>query len=147
MIAFFDTSVHIPLLSGMLSWDTLLQEVGLCPVRLSPVVASELLRGVSGPDHRQVETLVRQLVPLDPPSWRRCWYEAGRLLPKIFPDHEAVGLARLQNDCLLALTARYTGALFLAADGHFATIRRYVPFPLRLLQQKNTPGSRASKKP
>jgi predicted nucleic acid-binding protein len=135
MIAFFDTSIHIPLLAGALSWDTVLQEVGRCPVRLSPVVASELLRGVSGSDQRQVETLVSQLVPLDPPSWRRCWYEAGRLLPQIFPDHEAVGLARLQNDCLLALTARYTGALFLAADGHFVTIRRYVPFSLRLLQR------------
>ncbi|MGE0827562.1 MAG: hypothetical protein AB7G75_35165 [Candidatus Binatia bacterium] len=30
-----------------------------------------------------------------------------------------VGLAWLQNDCLLALTARYTGAVFLTADGHF----------------------------
>jgi predicted nucleic acid-binding protein len=55
-------------------------------------------------------------------------------LPKIFPDHETVGLARLQNDCLIALTARHTGTLLLAADGHFATIRRYVPFPLRILK-------------
>ena len=136
MIAFFDTSIHIPLLSGALSWDTVLQEVGRCPVRLSPVVASELLRGVSGPGRRRVETIVSQLVPLEPPSWRRCWYETGRLLPKIFPDHEAVGLARLQNDCLIALTARYTGTLLLAADGHFATLRRYVPFSLRVVERR-----------
>jgi len=44
----------------------MLQEVGRCPVRLSPVVASELLRGVSGPGRRRVETLVSQLVPLAP---------------------------------------------------------------------------------
>src|SRR5439155_26772409 len=113
----------------------MLQEVGRCPVRLSPVVASELLRGVSGPGRRRVETLVSQLVPLEPPSWRRCWYETGRLLPKIFPDHEAVGLARLQNDCLIALTTRYTGTLLLAADGHFATLRRHVPFPLRVIER------------
>ena len=74
-------------------------------------------------------------ISLEPPSWRRCWYETGRLLPKIFPDHEAVGLARLQNDCLIALTARYTGTLLLAADGHFATLRRYVPFPLRVIER------------
>ena len=74
------------------------------------------------------------LLPVEPPSWRRCWYDTGRLLPKIFPDHEEVGLARLQNDCLLALTARYTGAVFLTADGHFDTIRRYVPFQLRVLR-------------
>ncbi|HEV8718945.1 MAG TPA: hypothetical protein VGX03_39760 [Candidatus Binatia bacterium] len=115
--------------------DIALQETGMLPVRLSPIVASELLRGVSGSDRRRVETLVSQLVPLDPPSWRRCWYEAGRLLPKVFPDHEEIGLARLQNDCLLALTARYTGAVFLAADGHFATIRRHIPFRLRILRQ------------
>ena len=135
MIAFFDTSIHIPLLSGVLLLDTALQEVGLCPVRLSPVVASELLRGVSGQGRRRVEKLLSRLLPLDPPSWRRCWYETGRLLPNIFPDHEEVGLARLQNDCLLALTARYTGALFLTADGHFETIRRCVPFHLRTLRQ------------
>jgi predicted nucleic acid-binding protein len=135
MIAFFDTSVHISLLSGAVSWHTILELVGRCPVRLSPVVASELLRGVSGSARRQVESLITQLLPLDPPSWRRCWYAAGRLLPKIFPDYEAIGLARLQNDCLIAFTARYTGSLLVAADGHFAAIRQCVPFALRLLQQ------------
>ena len=134
MIAFFDTSIHIPLLSGRLSWETVLQACGNVPVRLSPVVASELLRGISGPGRRQVEKLIRQLVPLQPPSWQRCWYETGRLLPQIFPDHEAVGLARLQNDCLLALSARYTGAIFLTADGHFDTLRRHIPFSLRTLR-------------
>lgn len=134
MIAFFDTSIHIPLLSGRLSWETVLHECGTLPVRLSPVVASELLRGVSSPGRRKVETLIRQLVPLEPPSWQRCWYETGRLLPKIFPDHEAVGLARLQNDCLLALSARYTGAVFLTADGHFDALRRHIPFSLRTLR-------------
>ena len=133
MIAFFDTSVHIPLLSGSMAWDTALQVVGRCPVRLSPVVASELLRGVTGSDRSHVETLVAQLLPLDPPSWRRCWYDTGRLLPKIFPDYEGVGLARLQNDCLIALTARYTGSLLLTADGHFAAIRQHVRFSLRII--------------
>lgn len=135
MIAFFDTSVHIPLLSGAFPLDTTLQAVNLLPVRLSPVVASELLRGVTGNGRRKVEMLVRQLLPVDPPSWRRCWYDTGRLLPKIFPDHEEVGLARLRNDCLLALTARHTGAVFLTADGHFDTIRRHLPFQLRVLRQ------------
>jgi predicted nucleic acid-binding protein len=133
MIAFFDTSVHIPLLSGALAWDTALQIVDRCPVRLSPVVASELLRGVTGSDRSRVETLIAQLLPLDPPSWRRCWYDTGRLLPKIFPDYEGVGLARLQNDCLIALTARYTGSLLLTADGHFATIRQHMRFSLRIV--------------
>ena len=47
MIAFFDTNVDIDLLTGKFSLDAVLREIGSLPVRLSPVVASELLRGVS----------------------------------------------------------------------------------------------------
>jgi hypothetical protein len=62
--------------------------------------------------------------------------QTGRLLPRVFADHEAIGLARLQNDCLIALTARHTGALLVTIDAHFAMLRRHVPFPLVVL-----PGS------
>lgn len=128
MIVFFDTNVHIQLLTGAVSLGDLSRAVGGMPVRLSPVVANELLRGVTRTGRNRVERLVDQLVPLEPPSWRSCWYEAGRLLPQIFPHHEEVGLARLQNDLLLALTARHTGALFVSADQHFNSIRGFVPF-------------------
>lgn len=133
MIAIFDTSIHVPLLSGHLELARALDAVCHAPVRLSPIVASELLRGVRGESRRSVDKLVAKLLPLEPPSWRRCWFETGRLLPTIFSDHEDVGLARLQNDCLLSLTARHTGALLLSADDHFETIRRNVPFRLRRL--------------
>jgi hypothetical protein len=99
------------------------------------VAASELLRGAIDPAHRQVESLLSRLLPIEPPSWRRCWYESGWLLPKIFPDHEAIGLARLQNDCLIAFTARYTGSVLLTADRHFAMIRRYIRFSLQMIEQ------------
>ena len=134
MIAFFDSNIHIRLLLGSLSLDRVLEEIGSLPVRLSPVVASELLRGVSGQGQRSIEKLIRQLLPLEPPSWRRCWIETGKLLPRIFPHHEEIGLARLQNDILLALTSRYTGALFLTSDAHFDTIRRHVPSRIRTLE-------------
>jgi predicted nucleic acid-binding protein len=130
MIAFFDTCVHIDLLIGALSFDQVVQKMGSVPVRLSPVVASELLRGVSKQPRRVMEQLIRQLVPIEPPSWRQCWYDAGRLLPDIFRDHEEIGLSRLQNDLLLALTARHTGALFVTTDGHFEAIRRLIAFRL-----------------
>lgn len=135
MIAFFDSNIHIDLLLGRLALDNILQEIGNLPVRLSPVVASELLRGVSGQAERSVERLIDHLLPLEPPSWRQCWYETGRLLPRIFPNHEKVGLARLQNDLLLALTSRHTGALFVTTDTHFHTIRRFIPFRLRILRR------------
>jgi predicted nucleic acid-binding protein len=130
MIAFFDTCIHIDLLTGALSLDQVVQKMGNVPVRLSPVVASELLRGVSKRSRSVIERLVRQLVPIEPPSWRQSWYDAGRLLPEVFRDHEEIGLNRLQNDVLLALTARHTGALFVTTDGHFEAMRRLIPFHL-----------------
>ena len=133
MVAFFDTSIHIDLLRGTRSLATVLAALGDPPVRLSPVVASELLRGVSGRGTRSVMRLVRGLVALEPPSWRACWLETGRLLPRVFPDHEAVGLARLQNDLLLALTARHTGSLFVTGDAHFSALRRHVSFAVKVL--------------
>jgi predicted nucleic acid-binding protein len=68
MVAFFDTSIHIPLLLGTLSPDTALHAVGHLPVGLSRVVASELLRGLSGRARRSVERLLARLLPLEPPS-------------------------------------------------------------------------------
>lgn len=134
MIAFFDTNVHIDVLRGSRSLGDVLTAIGGPPVRLSPVVASELLRGVSGAGVRSVMRLVRTLVTVEPPSWRACWLEAGRLLPRVFPDHGTVGLARLQNDLLLALTARHTGALLVTADAHFVKLRRHIPFMLKVLR-------------
>ena len=133
MIAFFDTNVHIDVLRGTRALAEILVAIGNPPVRLSPLVASELLRGVSGHSVRSVMRLVRGLVTLEPPSWRSCWLETGRLLPRVFSDHDALGSARLQNDLLLALTARYTGALFVTGDAHFTVLRRHVPFTLKVL--------------
>ena len=133
MLAFFDTSVHIDLLRGIRPLADVLQAIGYATVRLSPVVASELLRGVSGRGARSVARLVRGLVALEPPSWRRCWIDAGRLLPRMFRDHEAIGLARLQNDLLIALTARHTGTLLVTSDPHFTALRHHVPFTVKVL--------------
>ena len=138
MIAFFDTSVHVDILAGHLPLDVALQAVGHGPIRLSPVVASELLRGASGRAVSNVETLVEHLRPIEPPSWRRCWVDAGRMLPKIFRRHKAMGLSRLLHDVLLALTARHTGALLLTRDRHFATLRRHLPFAWKLLATRGT---------
>lgn len=133
MLAFFDTGIHIDILRGTRRLADTLEAVSHSSVRLSPVVASELLRGVSGSGARTVMRLVRGLVPLEPPSWRACWLETGRLLPRVFPDHEPIGLARLQNDLLLALTARHTGSLLVTSDAHFAALRRHVTFGLKVL--------------
>jgi predicted nucleic acid-binding protein len=132
MIVFFDTNVHVALLRGSLSLADILELADRSSIRLSPVVASELLRGARSAT-RTVARLVDRLLPLEPPSWRRCWLETGRLLPRIFPHHEARGLASLQNDALIALTARYTGATLVTADDHFGALREHVAFSLRLV--------------
>jgi predicted nucleic acid-binding protein len=133
MIAFFDTSVHIDVLRGDMQLADVLARVHGGPVRLSPIVASELLRGASAKAARAVERLVTALVPIEPPSWRGAWLEAGRLLPRVFANHESVGLARLQNDVLLALTARHTGAVLVSKDRHFVQLQRQIRFTAVLL--------------
>lgn len=133
MIAFFDTNVHIDILRGELEVVDLLERVQGGPIRLCPVVASELLRGASGKATRAIERLASSLVPIEPPSWRKAWFEAGRVLPKAFASHEQVGLARLQNDVLLALTARHTGAVLVSKDAHFRVLQRHVRFAALVL--------------
>jgi predicted nucleic acid-binding protein len=41
--------------------------------------------------------------------------------------------ARLQNDLLLALTARHTRSLFVTGDAHFTALRRHVSFRVKVL--------------
>jgi predicted nucleic acid-binding protein len=48
MLAFFDTSIHIDVLRGTRLVADVLEAAGNPPVRLSPVVASELLWGRIG---------------------------------------------------------------------------------------------------
>ena len=133
MIAFFDTSVHVDLLRGDLRLADVIERVHGGPVRLSPVVASELLRGASGKAARSIERLISSLVSIEPPSWRAAWLEAGRLLPAVFERYESVGLARLQNDVLIALTARHTGSVLVTRDKHFRTLQRRLRFASVLL--------------
>jgi predicted nucleic acid-binding protein len=134
MIAFFDTSVHVDLLRGDMVVGDVLSRVQGGPVRLSPIVASELLRGASRKAKRSVERLISSLVPVEPPSWRNAWLQTGKLLPSVFRSHEEIGLARLQNDVLLALTARHTGAVLVSRDAHFAELRRRIPFKVLVLR-------------
>jgi len=134
MIAFFDTSVHVDILRGELKVADMLEQVQGGPVRLSPIVASELLRGASEKKaSRAIERLVSSLCSIEPPSWRTAWLETGRVLPKAFASHESVGLARLQNDVLLALTARHTGAVLVSKDAHFRTLQRHIRFSALLI--------------
>jgi predicted nucleic acid-binding protein len=130
MLVFFDTNIHIALLRGTVSVSQLFS-VSPGDIKMSPIVASELVRGVRGRSVAKIETLIEAFRSIEPTSWRDAWLQAGLLLPKVFPNHEQIGLSRLQNDCMIAITARDTGALLLSADGHFKSIAKHVPFTWR----------------
>ena len=129
MIAFFDTSVYIDLFAGLLTTSTLAERFGHHIVRVSPIVLHELYRGVRTKlAKRIVDRVSNQLLRIEPPSWAGAWITSGHLLPRLFPDHESLGLARLQNDFLLALTSRGQGALLVTRDQHFTNIRKHLAF-------------------
>ena len=65
MIVFFDSNVHISLLLGSVRLTSILEQVGSAPIRLSPIVASELLQGSSGRSRGEVEKLIAQLLPIE----------------------------------------------------------------------------------
>jgi len=127
MIAFCDTSIHVDLLRGSLTIEDIVPHA-VGPFRLSPIVASELLRSSRPEARTAVEQVISRLRSIEPPSWRAAVLDAGRVLPEIFPDHEQVGLANLQNDVLLALTARSTGARLVTRDRHFLALGRRLRF-------------------
>lgn len=134
MIAFFDTSIYLDLFAGDLTAASLGEIFGHYIIRISPVVLHELYRGTrTKRDRRTVDRLASHLLRVQPPSWEQAWIRAGRLLPQLFPDHETIGLARLQNDLLLALTAHGQGALLVSRDGHFQAIQRLLPFDLEFV--------------
>lgn len=134
MIVFFDTCIYVDLFSRAMSATSLQESFGHYIIRVSPIVLHELYRGArSKRDRRVIDRLATQLLRIEPPSWERAWLTSGRLLTELFPDHEAIGLARLQNDLLLALTARGQGALLVSRDQHLADMQKLFPFRLALI--------------
>lgn len=134
MIAFFDTSVYLDLFAGDLTVAYLGEIFGHYIIRISPIVLHELYRGTrTKKDRRTVDRLASHLLRVQPPSWEQAWIRAGLLLPQLFPDHETIGLARLQNDLLLALTAQGQGALLVSRDRHFQDIQSALPFYLEVV--------------
>jgi predicted nucleic acid-binding protein len=78
--------------------------------RISAVVHSELVRGAqSASEKRFVDSLSRGFAPIapTPAQWSRC----GSVLAQLHRDHhfDGRGMQLIQNDALLALTARDLG--------------------------------------
>lgn len=140
MLALFDTNIYIGELTGKIPLaDTQLWRSHYL-IRLSPVVHHELLRGSR--NTALIEEIGRKTVPTPPPS-SKMWEKGARVLKK-FVHEFGFGeeIFRLQNDILIALTAREIGALVITGDRHFVEIQKMVPFYLchyRVPEGRDTP--------
>lgn len=112
-----DTNVIIRRLRGMIDesiWQVYLS--GRAPV-ISPVTFHELRRGIrpGSPWESEIDRVPAPLV--DPPS-EEDWITAGDLIRIHFwKMRKGLELARLQNDALIALTAKRLNAELWSQDG------------------------------
>ena len=89
---------------------------GRAPV-ISPVTAHELRRGVR-PGSPWEKAMTSFPAPLTEAPTPQDWIEAGDLIRKLFwNSHKGLALSRLQNDALIAVTARRLGADVWSSDG------------------------------
>ena len=100
-------------------------------VRQSSVVLSELHRGAKT---KEALKLVEYLYKLAKPCWvpdEKDWWTGGKILRQLTIRHgwDARRIRDLQNDVLIALTARKYGAVLITANQRdFELLRRYVRF-------------------
>lgn len=106
---------------------------------LSSVVRFELLRGARGAldrarvarATRTLERVGRVVVPL-----HRDWHEAGVVQGRIWDDHPSLRTKDLQNDILIAASARRIGALVVTDNMQdFALIGRFLAHRARRLAE------------
>jgi predicted nucleic acid-binding protein len=128
-LALLDTGVHI---RGWLdrAWWARTEPV-LRPyiLRASSVVLSELRRGsTSARARRRVAQLLRASAEVWAPT-RKDWWAAGAVLAALGEREgfDAHGKRRIQNDVLIALTARRNGACVVTTDrADFEKIGRHI---------------------
>lgn len=126
--AILDTNVVIRHLKGQLT-HPLDRFARRYVLRQSAVVLSELYRGAQNrAAERAIDVLARSAAEIWAPV-SEDWLRAGRLVRAIGDEQgfDAHKRRELQNDCLIALTARRHGALVLTGDvADFRLISRRV---------------------
>lgn len=106
---------------------------------LSSVVRFELVQGARGDLARArvgkaVEPLERAGRVIAPTH--ADWTQAGIIQGRICDDHPSLRTKTLQNDLLIAYTARRIGAIVITENtADFDLIRRYVPHPALSMQE------------
>jgi predicted nucleic acid-binding protein len=125
-----DTSVYIDHWTGALAPDALAGVAEGLIIRQSAVVLSELRRGARGATAvHLVEALHRSIAIWEPSA--DDWWEAGALVQAIGDARhwEIAKRRELQNDALIALTARRQGAVLVTRNQHdFALLAKRIRF-------------------
>lgn len=130
MIALFDTNIYIDYLKGTFPQSAYQKYFHDYIIRISPVVYHELLRGLRSEGlKKKVEKVIGRIVFLPPPT-EKMWVKAAELAGAVTGSHDEIGLEKIQNDLLIALTAKAQGATLITQDKHFKTIQKYVPLRL-----------------
>lgn len=133
MIAFFDTNIYIDYLKGAFPKSQYDRYFHDYIIRMCPVVYLELTRGIrSEPLKKKIEQATKKIIFLPPPT-NRMWVQAGLLAAKVMGSYDEKTLEKIQNDLLIALTARENGAVLITQDHHFNAIRKHVSFQFQIL--------------
>jgi len=72
-----------------------------------------------------------KILLLSPPT-TAMWISSGKLANKVLGMCDERPLEKIQNDLLIALTARESGAVLITQDKFFRTIQKHIPFQLIL---------------
>lgn len=130
MIAFFDTNIYIDYLKGAFPREVYNSYFHEYIIRVCPVVYQELIRGIrTEAIRKKVERALHPLVFLPPPT-NAMWIQAGELASKVLGSKDERSLEKIQNDLLIALTARMNGATLITQDHHFLKIKKQLDFKL-----------------
>lgn len=134
MIAFFDTNILIDFLKGIFPRKLYDQYREKYIIRMCPIVYQELIRGVRSEKIKEkIEETFARFIFFPPPT-NAMWIQAGELAGKVIGGYDERALEKIQNDLLIALTARHNGATLITQDQQFKMIQRHLPFRLIIHQ-------------
>lgn len=89
-------------------------------ILISPVAFHEVLRAYPLECHAQlIKNLKREFIP--PPTLEH-WIESARVMRNLYPKRQKQGVARMQNDILIALSARDIKAPVWSRDSDFELV-------------------------
>lgn len=130
MIAFFDTCIYIDFLRGAMPAAMYTRYFQTYIVRMCPVVYHELIRDTRSPSVAKRIVELGNTVRYLPPPTTPMWVQAAKILSALAPQIKGKAQEELQNDVLIALTARYNGVALITRDADFRRIRKLTDFSL-----------------